>query len=283
MDDNDKDGSQNGDDVNHKKEYDNSSTDDDDHHHHEDLSNGIGSHALYSLEGVVADSQIGEDRLWKRPVLSILSAHAPPLSPSSPIPSDQFANTNNSSNHVHSISSMKSHQQYSVNTNSTTSTNSRLVVASSIDEEEEEDDDDGNTTAMIRNYCEDEDDLHTPEGKRQLVQIHLDNPSDEPLFNHHQHQHQQQGSHQDNYDLHSPSQSHLRRSSSPSRSSSPRSRQSTPFRNGLKAAVVSSSILDVVGAVVEKKGKVGDSPRKRKHGMIQSNKIEQYFPKKNPN
>ena len=72
-------------------------------------------------------------------------------------------------------------------------------------------------------------------------------------------------------------------SSSP-RSSSQHSRQGTPFRTGLKAAVVASSIFDVVANVGKKEKKVTESPRKTrvKKSMIQSPAITNYFLKKSP-
>ena len=72
-------------------------------------------------------------------------------------------------------------------------------------------------------------------------------------------------------------------SSSP-RSSSQPSRQGTPFRTGLKAAVVASSIFDVVANVGKKEKKVTESPRKTrvKKSMIQSPAITNYFLKKSP-
>lgn len=66
--------------------------------------------------------------------------------------------------------------------------------------------------------------------------------------------------------------------------SSQHSRQGTPFRTGLKAAVVASSIFDVVANSAKKEKKVPESPRKNraKKSMIQSSAITNYFLKKQP-
>ena len=156
------------------------------------------------------------------------------------------------------------------------SSGNQLIVASSIDEDEDNDwnnhnnndndDDDMETDSRPSRFPSEhanlQTDLYTPEGKR-------------PLATPQQGEKTSPGARL----LRSP---HPRSSCSPSHSASPRSKQGTPFRNGLKVAVRSSSILDVVGAVTEKKTKVTESPRKRRAEMIQSNKIEQYFPKRTP-
>lgn len=160
------------------------------------------SHSIQ--DGIVADSQVGEDLLWRRPF---------PLSSQSQI-------------------LLAQHSQQ------------RFVVASSIDEDVMLDMEGDSNHNVEKREAEG---FVTPEGKR---------PAASASSSVHTSPH----------------------------SSSQHSRQGTPFRTGLKAAVVASSIFDIVATAGKKEKKVNESPRKTraKKSMIQSHAITNYFLKKPP-